>query len=446
SSKPSKTGSEAEKLRREKGKAATERCRSKKKKELEDVLDKVSKLRENNKLDAEELARKNALLVEAEIQTHDLEQFMFTHECLVSEMQRKLLLPAIYIPISPVADTFSDRVVSEDLYDEKEPTTHNPECKRGRPRVRPLDAEETAEERYWKRKQGQFNDALKVVKELEMTSNDLKIKLRQAEARMENIEQQNRQYEMYILNHECLTPEKQRWELFNGTGRWNTLARDGHHFPGIVDFLNGPKTMSEHEDYAPNHLRESDRTDQEVASISSRSNNQHTYQSTTSTLDWIVNIIETKDTGLTPVEGHCTPLLNEGWPLGIILRQQQLKLQITPGALLDVLKKTIWLVARGEPFAGQVAVAYVIINRARANRHYFGGDTIAEVCLHPWQFSWNGRIPEQTHCEGDGYEYMDSWVRDVIEGRATDPTGGALYFNNPDVDGYPDWTRNVRRR
>ncbi|GMS99207.1 hypothetical protein PENTCL1PPCAC_21382, partial [Pristionchus entomophagus] len=111
-----------------------------------------------------------------------------------------------------------------------------------------------------------------------------------------------------------------------------------------------------------------------------------------------------------------------------------------------VLKKTIWLEARGEPHEGKVAVAYVIINRARANRSYFGGNTIAGVCLHPHQFApWNNRRPEGTHCQGDGWECMDGWVRDVIEGIVRDPMGGALYFNNPDKEGYPEWTRNVKR-
>ncbi|GMR33561.1 hypothetical protein PMAYCL1PPCAC_03756 [Pristionchus mayeri] len=110
----------------------------------------------------------------------------------------------------------------------------------------------------------------------------------------------------------------------------------------------------------------------------------------------------------------------------------------------DVLKKTIWLEARGEPHEGQVAVAYVIKNRARANRGYWGGSTIAGVCLHPRQFSaWDNRKPETTNPSGQGWEGMDSWVKGVLDGNVADPTNGALYYINPALCN-PSWTKNVR--
>ncbi|GMR38454.1 hypothetical protein PMAYCL1PPCAC_08649 [Pristionchus mayeri] len=84
----------------------------------------------------------------------------------------------------------------------------------------------------------------------------------------------------------------------------------------------------------------------------------------------------------------------------------------------------------------QVAVAYVIKNRANANRGYWGGGSIAGISLHPQQFEpWNTRRPESTHPQGEGWDYMDGLVRNVLDGRTGDPTGGALYFNNPDKEG-----------
>lgn len=57
---------------------------------------------------------------------------------------------------------------------------------------------------------------------------------------------------------------------------------------------------------------------------------------------------------------------------------------------LDVMARTIWAEARGEPYVGQIAVAWVIRNRAADKRW---PRTIHGVCKQPWQFScWNGEI------------------------------------------------------
>lgn len=52
---------------------------------------------------------------------------------------------------------------------------------------------------------------------------------------------------------------------------------------------------------------------------------------------------------------------------------------------------TIWQEARGEPWAGKVAVGNVIRNRMKTQ-----GKTVAEVVLAPYQFSgWNTRDPNR---------------------------------------------------
>lgn len=59
---------------------------------------------------------------------------------------------------------------------------------------------------------------------------------------------------------------------------------------------------------------------------------------------------------------------------------------------IDVLSRTIYGEARGEPEIGKLAVAHVIKNRAE--RGGWWGTTITEVCKHPWQFScWNENDP-----------------------------------------------------
>ena len=64
----------------------------------------------------------------------------------------------------------------------------------------------------------------------------------------------------------------------------------------------------------------------------------------------------------------------------------------------DILAKTIWGEARGEPLAGQEAVAMVILNRVAFSRKrggkYWWGNDIAGVCQKPRQFScWNTDDP-----------------------------------------------------
>jgi N-acetylmuramoyl-L-alanine amidase len=62
---------------------------------------------------------------------------------------------------------------------------------------------------------------------------------------------------------------------------------------------------------------------------------------------------------------------------------------------LDILSRTIYGEARGEPAEGKAAVGRVIINRWQSGK-WFAGKTIAETCLKPWQFScWNANDPNR---------------------------------------------------
>lgn len=58
----------------------------------------------------------------------------------------------------------------------------------------------------------------------------------------------------------------------------------------------------------------------------------------------------------------------------------------------EIFAKTVYGEARGEPEEGQIWVAWVIKNRARANKSYWGGSKIGDVCRKRLQFSsWNGK-------------------------------------------------------
>ncbi|KAF8362183.1 hypothetical protein PRIPAC_89106 [Pristionchus pacificus] len=117
---------------------------------------------------------------------------------------------------------------------------------------------------------------------------------------------------------------------------------------------------------------------------------------------------------------------------------------------LDVVTKTMWHESRGEPELGQIGVAHVIKNRADANRGYWGGRNVADVCLKSKQFAcWNNQSPDNSNPSGEGYDRMHEIARGVLDGRIPDPTRGALYYNNPAKETaswvkVPEWSDLVK--
>ena len=65
-------------------------------------------------------------------------------------------------------------------------------------------------------------------------------------------------------------------------------------------------------------------------------------------------------------------------------------------AAVDTLARTLWGEARGEPPAGQRAVAAVVLKRAGHPRVHWWGSDVAGVCRRPMQFScWNEDDPNR---------------------------------------------------
>ena len=89
---------------------------------------------------------------------------------------------------------------------------------------------------------------------------------------------------------------------------------------------------------------------------------------------------------------------------------------------LALLARLISAEARGEPYAGQVAVGAVVLNRVE---HPSFPNTIAEVIYQPGAFSclldgqWDEPVAESAY----------SAARDALNG--ADPRGGAIYYFNP---------------
>lgn len=106
---------------------------------------------------------------------------------------------------------------------------------------------------------------------------------------------------------------------------------------------------------------------------------------------------------------------------------------------VDVLARTIWAEARGEPDAKKSmgAVAHVVINRVE--KQSWWGRTIADVCTYPWQFScWNANDPNRNKLiavtKSDVLFALASTVAtDILSmtpqaRRLADPTGLATHY------------------
>lgn len=113
----------------------------------------------------------------------------------------------------------------------------------------------------------------------------------------------------------------------------------------------------------------------------------------------------------------------------------------------EILAKTVYLEARGEPTDGWRGVAFVIMNRAKLNKAYWGGRLVRDVCLKPYQFEcWN---PEQNHTIDDSSLYKRiKQITDLIYDKKDldDPTSGSDHYNNPSIENPPpDWTKNCNK-
>lgn len=116
----------------------------------------------------------------------------------------------------------------------------------------------------------------------------------------------------------------------------------------------------------------------------------------------------------------------------------------------ETVARTVWGEARGEPFNGKIAIAWVIRNRVELDLHGdekpdWWGEGYEAVCLKPWQFScWNANDPNRekllavTDADAMYRDSLDA-ARLVIAGKVDDPTGGATHYLNPDIVATPRW-------
>ncbi len=114
---------------------------------------------------------------------------------------------------------------------------------------------------------------------------------------------------------------------------------------------------------------------------------------------------------------------------------------ISPDALAIC---TIWQEARGEPYAGKVAVGEVIRNRM--GRLYSSDGTVAGTVLKPWQFSgWESGDPNRIKSLviRDEDPVVRECMRAWNESKTTTYAKGAvLYYAPAGVLAEPSWVKN----
>lgn len=101
---------------------------------------------------------------------------------------------------------------------------------------------------------------------------------------------------------------------------------------------------------------------------------------------------------------------------------------------------TVYFEARGESFAGKLAVAAVIRNRMKLR--YQSDGTIKGTVLKPRQFQpWNFKSPHQVQFDIRNKEMRDSLLawRLVQDGRKI--VDGAVLFYNPNLVRTPYWAK-----
>jgi spore germination cell wall hydrolase CwlJ-like protein len=114
--------------------------------------------------------------------------------------------------------------------------------------------------------------------------------------------------------------------------------------------------------------------------------------------------------------------------------------QATGDAQWQCLAEAIYFESRGEPLAGQIAVAEVVLNRVD-DRHF--PHTVCGVTRQGCQFSYN--------CDGLSDVMKSPLPRErsekiaslMLAGRARTMTDGATYFHTRSVR--PDWSRRFTR-
>lgn len=115
---------------------------------------------------------------------------------------------------------------------------------------------------------------------------------------------------------------------------------------------------------------------------------------------------------------------------------------------LDAMARTVFGEARGEGWQGQLAVGWVIRNRAKIGGWF--GSSIYQVCHKPLQFScWNDSDPNRSLIAGIKLE-TDRYFREAFAAASViltdarhDLTNGATHYHSRAVA--PAWSKELSK-
>jgi spore germination cell wall hydrolase CwlJ-like protein len=113
----------------------------------------------------------------------------------------------------------------------------------------------------------------------------------------------------------------------------------------------------------------------------------------------------------------------------------------------EMLVRTVWAEARGEPRLGQIGVAKVIMSRA-ADENNRWPKSVAEVCTQPWQFScWNENDPNREKLlridlDNKLVRVVAKTCLEAVD--SDDPTHGANHYF-ADYIAQPSWADQMQK-
>jgi N-acetylmuramoyl-L-alanine amidase len=115
------------------------------------------------------------------------------------------------------------------------------------------------------------------------------------------------------------------------------------------------------------------------------------------------------------------------------------RLQAAHAQNIACLARNVYFEARGEPEAGQYAVAEVTMNRKASGRY---PNTVCGVVYERQAFSWTA-VDILPQPEGEAWDRAQEIADEVYYGRHTPVLNGALFFHATYVK--PDWASERRR-
>jgi N-acetylmuramoyl-L-alanine amidase len=115
---------------------------------------------------------------------------------------------------------------------------------------------------------------------------------------------------------------------------------------------------------------------------------------------------------------------------------------------LDALARVTWAESRGQPWLGQCAITWVVLNRLAREKGRFPR-TVQGIIYQPYQFSCFNRNDPQcekvkvvTEADPAFVEAMAA-VTAVLTGKVPDPTNGSDHYHHIAMKPYPAWASKL---